>query len=151
MNHVRAAETGRVYALQARMFACVVDTLVWAAVVVPTAVATGDVALTGGAIAVVSTLRALCTWRFGGTPAKRLFQVSVVSHSTGARLGLGHSFLREILVLPHLVLLSGLATEQAFLVLVPWLLLDVAVLSVRSDRRSLHDLLAGSAVLDSYR
>lgn len=75
-----------------------------------------------------------CVWtvvRLGGSPAKLLFHLRVIDAQTGQRLSLRRAVVRE--------LIGKYFTCGIFIVGFLWPLL-------RSDRRALHDLVAGSVV-----
>ena len=68
----------------------------------------------------------------GGTPGKLLFNMRVVDSNTGANLNLKQTILRELIG----KVLSGLLLGVGYL-----------IAAFRSDRKALHDLLAGTQVL----
>lgn len=84
-----------------------------------------------GAALFIILVQSLVVWKFGTTPGKKLFQISIVSTIDQKRLSLGNAFTRSFSLLIE-ILCFGL----------PWL----EVLS-HPDRRPWHDRLAESEVV----
>jgi uncharacterized RDD family membrane protein YckC len=96
-------------------------------------------------------VRAVLTWRFGGTPFKRAFRISVVDYESGQRLSLVRSLLREaplLLLFPYWLpgALRGVAAMAFFV----FYFSDQIMFLARGDRRTLHDLVAGSVVVSDH-
>ena len=75
---------------------------------------------------------ALLVWRFGATPGKMILKLKVVDFVSGEKPGADKAFLRAFFSLASLFLLLGYA----------WAIWE-------KDKRTWHDIIAGTRVIDS--
>ncbi len=139
------------YPLFTRIIAYHLDSFWWLIPLVPVASGGLDPRWLASVALLAVSFRAISTWRFGGTPFKRLFGMTVVTEESGQRLSLGRSLLREVpLLLLFPYWLPDTLQGSAAMAFGVFYFSDQIMFLARDDRRTLHDLLAGSVVVSDY-